>query len=108
MGIAGGAILVPILTFCGMKLRHTIGIATVCGVMIAFFGSIGYVYTGLDNELLPAWSLGYIYLPALVTIALTSSLVAPLGVKLAAKMPVRRLKRFFAIFLILVAIKMLW
>jgi uncharacterized membrane protein YfcA len=107
MGMAGGAILVPVLTFFGMPLRHCIGIATVCGVMVALFGSLGYVISGFDNMLLP-WSLGYIYLPALLGIVLTSSLFAPVGVKYASKLPVQTLKKSFAIFLMLVAIKMVF
>tara|TARA_R110001583_G_scaffold10019_8_gene46791 strand:+ start:8814 stop:9605 length:792 start_codon:yes stop_codon:yes gene_type:complete len=108
MGMAGGAILVPVLTYFGMPLRHCIGIATVCGVMVALFGSLGYIISGLDNELLPVWSLGYVYLPALLGVVLTSSLFAPVGVKFAAKLPVQTLKKCFAIFLILVAIKMIF
>ncbi len=107
MGMAGGAILVPVLTYFGMPLRHCIGIATVCGVMVALFGSLGYIISGLNNELLPAWSLGYVYLPALLGIVLTSSLFAPVGVKFAVKLPVATLKKIFAMFLILVAIKMI-
>jgi len=107
MGMAGGAILVPVLTYFGMPLRHCIGIATVCGVMVALFGSLGYIISGLDNTLLPAWSFGYVYLPALLGIVLTSSLFAPVGVKFAAKLPVATLKKFFAIFLILVAMEMI-
>ena len=107
MGMAGGAILVPVLSYFGMPLRHCIGIATVCGVMVALFGSLGYIISGLDNELLPAWSLGYVYLPALLGVVLTSSLFAPVGVKFSAKLPVQTLKKCFALFLILVAIKMI-
>ena len=107
MGMAGGAILVPVLSYFGMPLRHCIGIATVCGVMVAMFGSIGYIISGLDNELLPIWSIGYVYLPALVGLVLTSSLFAPIGVKFAVKLPVQTLKKLFAIFLILVAMKMM-
>lgn len=107
MGMAGGAILVPVLTYFGMPLRHCIGIATVCGVMVALFGSLGYVISGFNNELLPEWTLGYIYLPALLGIVLTSSMFAPVGVKYATKLPVQTLKKFFAIFLVLVALKMI-
>lgn len=107
MGMAGGAILVPVLAYFGMPLRHSIGIATVCGVMVALFGSLGYIISGFGNELLPTWSLGYVYLPALLGVVLTSSLFAPVGVKFAAKLPVQTLKKCFALFLILVAIEML-
>jgi len=107
MGIAGGAILVPALSYFGLSMRKSIGIATVCGVVVALFGSLGYIITGFSQANLPAWSLGYIYLPALAGIIISSSLFAPVGVKFATKLPVKTLKKFFAVFLILVAIKML-
>ena len=107
MGIAGGVVLVPTLSYFGLALRKTIAVATVCGVMVAIFGSIGYVISGWGQAQLPAWSLGYIYLPALLGIVLSSSIFARYGVKLATELPVAKLKKFFAGFLILVAIKMI-
>jgi hypothetical protein len=108
MGMAGGAILVPVLTYFGITLRHSMGIATVCGIAVALAGALGYIYTGYGNILLPQWSLGYIYLPALLGIVVTSSICAPIGVKLATKLPVKTLKKVFALFLICVAIEMIY
>ncbi|MEW6990056.1 sulfite exporter TauE/SafE family protein [Colwelliaceae bacterium 6441] len=108
MGIAGGAILVPVLTYYSLSMRQAIGTATVCGFVVALFGAAGFIITGLDHDDLPAWSLGYVYLPALLGIITTSSLFAPYGVKMAEKLPVRYLKRIFSGFLILVAIKMVF
>lgn len=107
MGIGGGAILVPSLSFFGVPVRHAMGIATVCSVMVAMFGSIGYIITGYYLPDLPQASLGYIYLPALIAIVVSSSIFAPLGVKYAAKLPVKTLKKYFAVFLLFVAIKMI-
>ncbi|WP_231731570.1 sulfite exporter TauE/SafE family protein [Colwellia sp. TT2012] len=107
MGIAGGAILVPMLSFFGVSVRHSIGIATACGVMVALFGSLGYIITGFNLTKLPEWSFGYIYLPALLGIVMTSIIFAPIGVKYASKLPVKTLKKIFAVFLIFVAIKMM-
>lgn len=108
MGISGGAILVPVLTYFSMSIRHAIGTATICGFIVATFGAIGFIITGVDQANLPEWSLGYIYLPALLGIVISSSLFANLGVKWAAKLPIRTLKKMFASFLILVAIKMMF
>ena len=107
MGIAGGAILVPVLTYFGVALRSAIGLATVCGVAVALFGSLGFIVTGVGQHNLPEFSLGYVYLPALLGIIIPSSLFAKSGVKMATKLPVTTLKRIFAFFLIIVAIKML-
>lgn len=108
MGIAGGAILVPILTYYSLSIRHAIGVATASGIVVAVFGALGYVFVGYSAIGLPAWSLGYIYLPALLGIALTSTLFAPVGVKVGAKLPIPLLKKGFAVFLILVALKMMF
>jgi len=108
MGISGGAILIPTLTYFGLQLRHTIGVATACGMVVAFFGSIGYVITGWHEQHIPDWSLGYIYLPALLGIVSSSSLFARMGVRQAKKLPVTTLKKMFAVFLIIVALKMIF
>ncbi len=108
MGISGAAILIPILTFFGITVRNAIGVSTTCGSLVALFGTIGYIISGLDANNLPQWSVGYIYLPALLSIAITSTIVAPIGVRYANKLPVNTLKRCFALFLLLVAIKMVF
>ncbi len=108
LGIAGGAILVPALTYLGLPMRSSISIATVSGVFVAIFGVIGFIFTGYGLPGLPELSMGYVFLPALLGIVLTSSVFAPIGVKMATKLPVQTLKKAFAFFLILVAIKMMW
>ena len=37
---------------------------------------------------LPEWSVGFVYLPALVLLSLLSSLTAPIGARLAHRLPV--------------------
>jgi uncharacterized membrane protein YfcA len=59
-------------------------------------------------EGLPADAFGYIWLPALGVIALCSVFTAPLGAKAAHKLPVKQLKRVFAIVLYLLAAYMLY
>jgi uncharacterized membrane protein YfcA len=57
---------------------------------------------------LPPYSLGFVYLPALVLIALASMTLAPVGARLAHRMPVRRLQKIFAGILYALAAYMLW
>ena len=57
---------------------------------------------------LPAGSLGYISLPALVVIATASVIMAPLGVRAAHALPVKSLKRVFASILYVLAAYMLY
>lgn len=108
MGISGAVILIPILSFFGVTLRHAIGLATVCGTLVAAFGTMGYIISGFNVTHLPKWSAGYIYLPALISIAVASIIFAPVGVRYASKLPVNTLRRIFAVFLFVAAIKVVF
>ena len=76
------------------------------GFPIAVAGALGFVVTGWTADL-PPWSLGYVYLPALLGIAATSVLFAPLGATLAHRLRTGVLRRVFAAFLAMVGIRML-
>ena len=105
---AGGAFLtIPFLTWCKVPLRRAIGTAAANGLPIAIAGTAGYVINGIRAEGLPAFSVGYVYLPALALIVSTSMLTAPLGARLAHRLPVRRLRTIFALMLYGFAAKML-
>lgn len=107
MGIGGGALLVPILIWFQINIKKAIGCASLCGVVIATFGTASFVYTGYNATYLPEYSLGYVYLPATLGIVITSMITARIGAKLTAKLDTRKLKRIFAIFLVLVSIRMI-
>lgn len=107
VGIGGGSLTVPFLAWCNISIRQAVATSAACGLPIALAGSVGFVITGLNAPALPAWSLGYIYGPALAGVAVVSMLFAPLGAKLAHTLPTELLKRVFAVFLMLVGIKML-
>jgi uncharacterized membrane protein YfcA len=106
---AGGAFLsIPFLTWCNVPLRRAIGTAAANGFPIAVAGTIGYVVQGLRAKDLPEWSLGYVYLPALVLIVAASVPVAPLGARLAHRLPVKRLRVVFALMLFALGLRMLF
>ena len=106
--LAGGAFLtIPFLAWCQVPLRRAIGTAAANGLPIAIAGTAGYVINGLRAEGLPAMSVGYVYLPALALITTTSMLLAPMGARLAHRLPVKRLRQIFALMLYGFAIKML-
>jgi uncharacterized membrane protein YfcA len=107
VGIGGGSLSVPFMIWRNMTVHHAIGTSAAIGFPIAMAGTIGYIYNGLTVQGLPAYSVGYIYLPALLGIVVTSVLTAPLGVRLAHSLPVDRLKRIFAFLLLAVATRML-
>jgi uncharacterized protein len=107
VGIGGGSMSVPFLTWCNVSLRNAIGTSAAIGFPIALAGAAGYVVNGLAVSALPAYSFGFVYLPALAGIAVVSALTAPLGVHLAHNLPVALLKKLFAALLLVVATKML-
>jgi uncharacterized protein len=107
VGIGGGSLTVPFLTWCNVSIRHAVATSAACGLPIALAGSISFILIGLDVPNLPTWSVGYIHLPALIGIVTTSVFSVNLGAKLTHVLPTRILKRLFSIFLAAVGTKML-
>lgn len=108
VGIGGGTLSVPFMIWCNMSVHHAIGTSAAIGFPIAIAGTVGYIFNGWGAAGLPPYSIGYVYLPALVGLVCASVLTAPLGVRLAHSLPVDRLKRVFAVLLLIVATRMLW
>lgn len=108
VAIGGGALTVPFLTWCNVRVQQAIGTSAAIGFPIAVGGTLGYLFNGWNHSDLPAWSAGYVYLPALVWMVPPSMLTAPLGARLTHRLPVATLKRIFAGLLIVLAAKMLW
>jgi uncharacterized protein len=104
---AGGAFLsIPFLARCNVPLKRAIGTAAANGFPIAVAGTAGYVLNGLRMPELPEGSLGFVYLPALAIIVAASMPVAPIGAKLAHRLPVKRLRIVFALMLLALAVRM--
>lgn len=108
VGIGGGTLSVPYMIWCNVPVHRAIGTSAAIGLPIAIAGTAGFLYNGWGHALLPAYSVGFIYLPGLVGIAAVSVLTAPLGVKLAHSLPVDKLKKIFALLLIVVGTRMLF
>jgi uncharacterized membrane protein YfcA len=78
------------------------------GVPITLAGTIGYVIAGLPHQgLMPPLSLGFVSVIGVALIAPLSSWVAPLGARLAHRLPKRKLEIAFGLFLLLVASRFL-
>lgn len=107
VGIGGGSLTVPFLVWCNVTAQRAVATSSACGLPIAIAGSLGFMLTGWQNPQLPSSSSGFVYWPAFMGIILTSILTAPLGARLAHRLPARSLKRVFAIFLAILGIRML-
>lgn len=108
VGAGGGVVSIPLMVMCNVPMRNAVGTSAALGFPIALAGAAGYAYTGFSEPNLPAMSLGYIYLPALISIVIGTFITVPVGARLAHSMPVERLKQIFALILFALAARMLW
>ena len=105
LGIGGGSMTVPWLLWHGQQVQKSIATAAACGYPIAVAGTVGFVLLGEGQSSVPA--LGYVHLQALAGVALFSVFGAPVGVAAVHRSSPLLAKRFFAVFLLVVAVKML-
>jgi uncharacterized membrane protein YfcA len=107
VGIGGGTLTVPYLAARGVSLHRAVGTGAALGVPIALAGGIALVLVGWGEAGLPAPRLGYVYLPGFAAVAVASALFAPLGARLAHRLPADRLRRVFAVVLAVAGLRML-
>ncbi len=107
-GIASGVFAIPYLGRFAIPLRTVIGTSTVAAALYSTFGTLGHVTAGWTMADPPAWSLGYVYLPALAVMAVAGAACAPLGVRLAGRMNDRLLKNLLAVVILSAALVIAW
>ncbi len=106
-GIGGGAASNPFLLWCNVRIHNSVATAAACGLPIALAGTFGFMLSGWDSSLLPRGATGFVFWPAVLGIAATSVLAAPLGARLAHALPVTPLRRAFAVVLALIGLRMI-
>lgn len=106
LGIGGGTVTVPLLSLFSYPIRRAVATAAVFGFVIAVPATIGYVAAGWGVPGRPPGSSGYVNWLAFAAVVPATMLLAPLGVRLAYRLEVTRLKQVFALFLLAVGIKM--
>jgi uncharacterized protein len=107
MGISGGSLATAALTLHGKSIHNAVATAAGIGVPISIAGTIGYTLAGLPHQAeLPPLSLGFVSVIGLVAIAPISTIVSPLGARIAHALPRRWLEVGFALFLLTVALRL--
>lgn len=107
-GIGGGSISVPFLTWFSVPAVEAIATASAIGLPIAVFGTLSYVVAGWNTAGLPPGSIGYVVLPPFLGIVVASTVFAPLGARLAHRLSQTVLQRIFAVFLLVMALRLLF
>lgn len=108
VGAGGGFLSVPFMTWCNVAMHQAVATSAALGFPIALANVVGYIWSGSQIDGRPAGSLGYVFVPALVTVAIASVSMAPLGVRAAHALPVQSLKRIFAFLLYALAAAMIY
>ena len=106
VGIGGGSMTVPLLTWRGVAPVRAVGTSSACGIFIGLASAAGYALNAPAGAL-PAHAIGYVYLPAALCVAMASVLAAPLGTRIAHAISGPMLKRVFALFLLAVGASLL-
>ncbi|MEM9749787.1 MAG: sulfite exporter TauE/SafE family protein [Pseudomonadota bacterium] len=107
LGIGGGVIGVAIMTGFGRPVHQAVGTASGFGLAIAAPGAAGFALAGAGAEGLPPLSLGYVNGLGFALIAAMTAVSAPLGARLAHRLPPRLLSGVFAAYLLFTAATML-
>ncbi|HJU70536.1 MAG TPA: sulfite exporter TauE/SafE family protein [Paucimonas sp.] len=108
VGAGGGFISVPFMAWCNVKIHNAVATSAALGFPIALAGTLSNIYYGMNTPGLPPGSLGFIYLPALLIISLGSVVSAPFGARTAHSLPVKSLKKMFALMLYALAAYMIY
>ncbi|QJF51593.1 sulfite exporter TauE/SafE family protein [Roseobacter ponti] len=102
MGVGGGSFGVPLMTLCGRPVHRAVATSAGFGFLIATPAVVGFLFSDA-GDLRPPGTIGSVNVPAfVVTIAMTL-ITAPLGAQLAHRLDPLRLRRVFAVFLLIVA-----
>ncbi|MBE9568333.1 MAG: sulfite exporter TauE/SafE family protein [Proteobacteria bacterium] len=104
VGIGGGTMTVPFLHWFNISIRKAVATSAACGFPIALVGALSYIYAsyGLNmghSTVTTSATIGYLHLDALLFIAISSFISAPLGARVAHAISEKTLRLSFAILL---------
>lgn len=107
LGIGGGTISIPYLSWQGVPIHKAVGVSASIGFIIAVSGTITGLMQSTAKYTPPPHSLGFIYLPALIGVASTGLIFTKVGSKLSYKLPQKKMQKAFGAFLFIIALKSL-
>lgn len=108
LGAGGAFISVPFMTMHSVTIHRAIATSAALGFPIALASVVGYVVSGWSLQTSLPGAVGYVFVPALLSVACASMVTAPLGARTAHGMEVRPLRRLFAVLLWMLALYMLY
>jgi len=107
LGMGGGIFAIPVLTIVlRFKMHEAVIISLAMMIFTGFGGVIGYIVNGINAPNLPAYCLGYIYIPSWLILASTSVFTAQVGAMFAYRIPTKHLTRVFILITFYLGLKM--
>lgn len=107
LGVGGGVLIVPYLTYCGVPIRKIAAVSALCTLTVSVLGTLIFMITGHFAGHSIAYTTGFIYWPAVLWVAIPSMLMAPIGARLNYVLPVKQLRYGLVVILLLTAIDLL-
>jgi len=108
IGIGGGVLLIPIMVLAlHFRMHNAVGTSTGMMIFTALGGTIAYIINGWGIAGLPPYSLGYVNLLQWALLAVTSIVMAQVGVRAAHRLPAKQLKLVFIVVMIYMGLKMM-
>jgi uncharacterized membrane protein YfcA len=106
-GVGGGSIAVALMvSLLGMPIHQAIGTSMGLILINALTGTLSYLSMSPPTIEIPGLH-GYLYLPAVIWLALGSLPAAPFGAALAHRLHPNRLKKIFGFVLLLIGVLLL-
>ena len=108
MGIGGAIMNVPILKFVGYTINKAIGSAASIGFLIAVFGCLGFLISGIMIKTDIPLSTGFINIHAFLIFIPITIVMAKVGATTVHKMKKEIIAKLFGLFLIIIASRFLY
>lgn len=107
VGIGGGTLSVPMLTFCNYPAHKAVGTAAVIGLIISLPAALTMLIMGTTPADAPFGTLGLVNLVGFICIVPLTVIFAPVGASLGAKLDSAKLKKVFSVVLLITGLRML-
>ncbi|MCP1728312.1 putative membrane protein YfcA [Natronospira proteinivora] len=105
LGVGGGILTVPWLQWRGLAMAQAVAVSVTAVMVVGVIATAVYLLKGAASDL--PGTIGLVHWPSVIAIAAVSMVVSPLGGRLARRLPDQRLRRIFALVLLVVGLTML-
>ena len=108
-GLGGGVVAIPLIVrVLKIPIHKAVGISLAFVLFASLVGTAGYVIHGWGDPNLPPYTLGYVHTLGWVLAGIPSIFLSHWGVRWAQKTRPLRLRRFFALILMVVGVRMVF